>query len=387
MNPLIGSALIGGAVNTLGSLFGFSSSNRSSQAQREIAQMQIASQEKINQQNLEEAQRNRDFQQKTINDNYEWNSAVNQVQRYKEAGLNPYLMMSNGGQVVSASGASGSQATMNNADGAFSIMANAEANKQAGIQSFIEHNRQSVNDFLNAQAVVTQNQKTLAELYEIRTRTKDDHEVKMIDKILKNANAHELYSKVSLNLQMKSLAEQETNKLKVDIHKVIAETAGIKLDNFLKEIQNKYADERITKELAEMDGRIRNLIVDISLKYAQKQLTLEQAKKEISSTVLNYNLSFESSSRSKNLAKEGISLDLSNQMSGQQLDFFKKIKPTLAKTYEETLVNLVKSNDWYGFTTVTKAIGDISGALGMGIGLGIAASRSRVKVAGFSSSR
>lgn len=59
--------------------------------------------------NAREAQKNRDFSQSMFDQTNDWNSASSQVQRYREAGLNPYMMMNNGNAGV-AVGMQGSQA-------------------------------------------------------------------------------------------------------------------------------------------------------------------------------------------------------------------------------------------------------------------------------------
>lgn len=58
--------------------------------------------------NAREAQKNRDFSQFMFDQTNAWNTASSQVQRYREAGLNPYMMMNNGNAGV-AVGMQGSQ--------------------------------------------------------------------------------------------------------------------------------------------------------------------------------------------------------------------------------------------------------------------------------------
>lgn len=70
---------------------------------------QLKLQKQAQQFNSAEAQKNRDFQQFMFDQTNQWNSASSQVQRYREAGLNPYMMMSNGNAGV-AVGQQGSQA-------------------------------------------------------------------------------------------------------------------------------------------------------------------------------------------------------------------------------------------------------------------------------------
>lgn len=60
--------------------------------------------------NASESQKNRDFQKQMFDETNQWNSASAQVQRLREAGLNPYLMM-NGGDAGTATSPQGAQAS------------------------------------------------------------------------------------------------------------------------------------------------------------------------------------------------------------------------------------------------------------------------------------
>lgn len=89
MDPILGAALIGGGASLLGSLFGSagqSSANRTNlQIARETNQMQKQLQDEQNAWNLEQWNRNNQY-----------NTPSAQMDRYRSAGLNPYLMMSGG---------------------------------------------------------------------------------------------------------------------------------------------------------------------------------------------------------------------------------------------------------------------------------------------------
>lgn len=94
---------------------------------------QLKLQKQAQQFNSAEAQKNRDFQQSMFDQTNEWNSASSQVQRYRQAGLNPYLMMSNGnaGVAVGQQGSqaqSGGQSSYNPTYSGFSDLANSIGN-------------------------------------------------------------------------------------------------------------------------------------------------------------------------------------------------------------------------------------------------------------------
>lgn len=94
---------------------------------------QLKLQKQAQQFNSAEAQKNRDFQQSMFNQTNAWNSAGAQVQRYREAGLNPYMMMNNGnaGVAVGQQGSqaqSGGQSSYNPTYTGFSDLANSIGN-------------------------------------------------------------------------------------------------------------------------------------------------------------------------------------------------------------------------------------------------------------------
>lgn len=94
---------------------------------------QLKLQKQAQQFNSAEAQKNRDFQQSMFDQTNQWNSASSQVQRYREAGLNPYMMINNGnaGVAVGQQGSqaqSGGQSSYNPSYSGFSDLANSIGN-------------------------------------------------------------------------------------------------------------------------------------------------------------------------------------------------------------------------------------------------------------------
>lgn len=94
---------------------------------------QLKLQKQAQQFNSAEAQKNRDFQQSMFDQTNAWNSAGAQVQRFREAGLNPYMMMNNGnaGVAVGQQGSqaqSGGQSSYNPTYTGFSDLANSIGN-------------------------------------------------------------------------------------------------------------------------------------------------------------------------------------------------------------------------------------------------------------------
>ena len=92
-------SVVGGGISAISNAIG----------NRQQYKNQLKLQKQAQQYNSAEAQKNRDFQQSMFDQTNQWNSASSQVQRYREAGLNPYMMMNNGNAGV-AVGQQGSQA-------------------------------------------------------------------------------------------------------------------------------------------------------------------------------------------------------------------------------------------------------------------------------------
>ncbi len=89
MNPILGSAIISGASNLVGNIFGSTSQSSANKTNMKIAQMN-------NDFNAAEAQKARDFTLDMWNKTNEYNSASAQRNRWQQAGFNPYMMNSSG---------------------------------------------------------------------------------------------------------------------------------------------------------------------------------------------------------------------------------------------------------------------------------------------------
>lgn len=100
MDPIIGGALISGGANLLGGLFQGNSSVKAQKLANE-SNLQIAREN--NQWNRENMQLQNDWNLQQWYRENEYNSASAQAQRFREAGLNPYLAMTGGANAGSAS--------------------------------------------------------------------------------------------------------------------------------------------------------------------------------------------------------------------------------------------------------------------------------------------
>lgn len=105
----LGSALIEGGASVLGGLLGFGSNNSANETNLKIAQMNNEFNERMLDKqlayNLDQWNREKDYNTEMWERTNEWNSPLAQFNRYKEAGLNPYLAMGQGasGNTVSTS--------------------------------------------------------------------------------------------------------------------------------------------------------------------------------------------------------------------------------------------------------------------------------------------
>lgn len=92
MDPLIGSAVISGASSLLGGLFG-GMSNQSQVDKANATNLQIA--RETNQQQYQMFQEQNSFNERMYNQMQAYNTPAAQIQRYKDAGINPYIAAGN----------------------------------------------------------------------------------------------------------------------------------------------------------------------------------------------------------------------------------------------------------------------------------------------------
>lgn len=100
MDPIIGSAVIGGASKLIGGLF---QGNQSVKAQKLANESNERIARENNQWQRENMQMQNDWNIEQWNRENEYNSASAQAQRFREAGLNPYLAMTGGAEAGTAS--------------------------------------------------------------------------------------------------------------------------------------------------------------------------------------------------------------------------------------------------------------------------------------------
>ena len=92
MNPQIGAAIISGGASLLGGLFG-GNSNQSAQDKANATNLQIA--RETNQQQYQMFQEQNSFNERRYNHTQAYNTPAAQMQRYQDAGINPYIAAGN----------------------------------------------------------------------------------------------------------------------------------------------------------------------------------------------------------------------------------------------------------------------------------------------------
>lgn len=244
-----GNAIIGAGSSLVGNIFGAFSQSSANKANKEINQMNNEFNERMMQKQM-------DYNTMMWNKQNVYNSPEAQVQRLKDAGLNPYMMM-NGGSAGNASSA-----------GSTSM---ASASSAAPQQAFLP-------DFSGIpQSILMAKQGKNIE---------EDTRSKIIDN------------------QTRSMRNME------EIANIVAKTQGQKIQNKLSQVQYSYADEMAMVQLANQKASLNNLLregfmldkelsifdersrlelaqrtADILLTNAQTGKTRQETKHEIEKTI------------------------------------------------------------------------------------------------------
>ena len=282
MDPILGSAIVSSGANLLGNIFGSKSNASANKTNLKIAQMN-------NEWNYKMFQEQMAYNEKMWNKDNEYNTAAQQAQRLREAGLNPSMVMSgqNAGTAGSAGGVtppSASQVSVNPYQPDFSGIGNAMQNlilnRQASqqlqndreririesynalgnfmnnvasarnkdvqtegekiINQFRRENQQLTNYNLRADIGLKNAQRELATKQAISVDTQNliaNKQLKHLDDLQK-AQLDEIGSRIALNRAQSSKAYEDTKLTKENIKKVAEEiketserTYGIKITN------------------------------------------------------------------------------------------------------------------------------------------------------------
>lgn len=221
------------------------------------------SQSSANKQNLQIAQMNNAFNERMLEKAMRYNSASEQAKRFREAGLNPALMMQGqgAGQASATTAAASPEIRPQNWD--FSSIGNAI---QAGVQSW--KNNQMMDEQI--QGVRIENQYKRQQIIQQLAKLKEEE--------LSTRTKRQIDEKIRDNLDRQQTAEYETELARRDDlrSQIDKRTAEIMLLN---------------KNIAKFDARFdyeKALAVAHTLRLAsQRDLDYEQMRKEVYNTIIS----------------------------------------------------------------------------------------------------
>lgn len=262
MNPVIGSALIGGGVNLLGNLLGWKSNKDTNSSNYAIAQMNNAYNERM-------LQKEMDYNTRMWRMQNEYNTPAAQRKRYEAAGINPYMALGNiqAGQAGSAGGVktpSAQPVTMQPFQPDFGGIGQAAQNYFANRLAEKRNDAAIAVDDEKASQLRIENQYKAAELItQIMERIEKTHDTKSkrIYQQIMNNYADEMFGS---DIKVK---QRQAESIEADIKSKNVDTA-------LKELQLAGFPQQFQLQLAAMSA-------DILLKSAQAKMTKQQTIHEV----------------------------------------------------------------------------------------------------------
>lgn len=267
MDPFLGAAIVGGVSNLIGSGLNFGSAAKN-------RRMQIQLNRENNQFNAEQAQLQRDWQERMYND---YSSPGAMRRQYEEAGMNPYLAMSSGsaGSVGSGSSASSAgtpvlQAPMIDVQSfGQTIGALASAIKLSKEASQIEPNSLANRDYLAAQAM--------------KAAGDTDH----FNALLKNNNWTMADKNLALEFRRASMRGEIA---RIGLANDVLEQQSIlyRLDASAKRLSNYYYPRQVQNDLALKSAQIMQTLSQVRLTRDQSASERERSKLLIAQAAREY---------------------------------------------------------------------------------------------------
>lgn len=290
---LLGAAAITAGAGILGNIIGAGSQNSANNTNMRINQMNNEFNERMLDKQLA-------FQTDMFNKTNEYNSASSQVQRYREAGLNPYLMMQNGSAGVAQS-QSGGTASASGAPAMQAFRPDMSAFEQVGQMLY----QQRMQDAQIANLVQDTTSK------EIANRTAYQEAMARLRESYERTSSSKL--KRHIDYEMLQLQRRQMN---ADFDKTIQEqrnlelqAQGTKLDNVAKALQNaqlptvlklnvaqalanleqtKLQNKHIVQQTLETQARQLGIRMDNDIKSRTADAVVERAKQPQNMYQLGY---------------------------------------------------------------------------------------------------
>lgn len=266
---LLGAAGIGAAANLIGNIFGKKSNDSANATNMKIAQMNNEWSEKMmdkqNNYNIEQWNREKQF----ALEQRDYDSAANQVQRLKEAGLNPALMMGSGAAGSAASTPSGNSVGL-------------PSPSQTSVKPFTP-------DFSGIGAVADS---VAAHLIQ---KDLNDAQIRMLDKQTawydakaqqELAEASERTNSYKLKNHFQKIQNNWANQtFGADYYHKIRQGWSEEANARLRIKQSVLTDKQIMRYDEETNARIADLVASTGLKYAQGELSKGQLKNVIEDSI------------------------------------------------------------------------------------------------------
>lgn len=278
---VLGIGKVGDAIGAIGGAASEIGAQRTQQdainKQYEIGNKQIQAQYDINQQNIEESERARQWQESMFDKQNEYNSASAVAERYREAGMNPYLMMSNGSGVSSAQTPSAPavpqlQAPDMSGVGAAAQMQFNNALQQAQVSKALSESAQT------SQQMFYYGQDLQSQIFERLTKAKNESERVAL---LKQMAPYEQMQIIWSCQQM----QQSVKKMEAEVPEIVARTRMANASSEYQEIRNKYADKIEQATFDNLEAEIDQRCSAVYIAYLQGELTKQQCKTEIAKQV------------------------------------------------------------------------------------------------------
>lgn len=259
---ILGSAAIGAGSSLLGGLFGSSNNSSTNKTNLKIAQMN----NEFNERMLDKQMA---YNTDMWNKQNEYNTAENQVKRFQEAGINPYLAMSNGNAGIAQS-----------ANGV-----NPPTASPVQVQSYDPSDSFTAAGNMIANSIMqyAQVKKLDAETQQVNTQTA------WIDKAME-AQVAQMLGQTDYNKALSKRALQDfmfnDQKNPVELQSMHLQNRAVEAQIALTDLQSALTSKQLSYYDAEAQARIANIVADTRLKIATKQLTEKQAITEVKKALL-----------------------------------------------------------------------------------------------------
>lgn len=371
ISPQVGAALIGGGASLIGGLINGSSQNSANRTNMAIAR-------ETNRANMSMLKYQNAFNQEMWNKNNEYNTPLAQRQRYEQAGINPYLAMSN---IQSGNASSALQSANGNA------MQGARVEPVTGYGDAISN---GVNQAVSTYTQLQQARKVKAEAdgqeignmslaarYEAMLKNmKGEYNFKVSQTNLNDLEWKFRNQTFQQDVDMKNLGVETAKELRTkmqlqnEYQRILNSTAQLNLD-FL----NKYGEERIKNEISnqladlatkaqgivESKARVEQGWAHIGIeKYNAKtnRMNANTNRMNAQTNRMNANTNRMNAETQRTLVNKQVDvmakqIDLiAEQTTGHKLSNQEKqqLMPILVKQANETLQNSIAENYWDKFT-------------------------------------